>query len=48
MEEIIKSLQEWAGNSHAYLSESTEYARGYKAGITQAKEIVLSILKNQK
>lgn len=41
----LENLREWANASHSYLSESTEYARGYKAGISQAKIIVNSFLK---
>ena len=40
----MKYIEGWASDSHAYLSESTEYARGYKNGITTAKDIVKQII----
>lgn len=44
--EAIEKILEWANASHAYLSNLEGYPRGYRDGITQAKEIVLSILSN--
>lgn len=43
-EEAIKELSDWANASHAYLSNREGYPRGYKNGISQAKNIVLEIL----
>lgn len=43
-EEAIKEISEWANASHAYLCNREGYPRGYKAGISQAKIIVLDIL----
>lgn len=43
-QEIINEISEWANSSHAYLSSCHDYARGYKDGITQAKNIILEIL----
>ena len=43
-EAAVKEIAIYAESSHAYLSESTEYARGYKEGIAMAKEILESIL----
>lgn len=40
---IIK-LREWVTSSHSYLSERSEYAKGYKQGMTVAKNIVIDIL----
>lgn len=41
----IESIQEWLSHSTAYLSTRTEYARGYKSGIEQAKLIIADILR---
>lgn len=43
-EEIIKKLQEWADDYPNWLSDRTDYARGYKAGVAQAKQAVNSII----
>ena len=43
-EAAVKKIVEYVESSHAYLSESTEYARGYKDGIEMAKEILEGIL----
>jgi len=43
-EEALKEIMEWANSSHAYLSTRTDYGRGYKAGISRAKEIIYEIL----
>lgn len=45
-EEKIKKIVAWVNRSHAYLSERTDYARGYKAGIAQAKLIIEDILSD--
>lgn len=45
-EEVLQEIKEWANSSHSYLSENCQYARGYKAGIAQAKRIVLDMLGN--
>lgn len=42
--EILQEIIEWLGNSTSYLSTRTDYARGYKSGIEQAKMIVGSII----
>lgn len=42
--EILKEIIEWLGNDTSYLSTRTDYARGYKDGIEQAKVIVGSII----
>lgn len=42
--EMLKRIEEWAMSGHAYLSTASDYARGYKDGITRAKEIVLEIM----
>lgn len=42
--EILQEIIEWLGNSTSYLSTRTDYARGYKNGIEQAKMIVESII----
>lgn len=42
--EILQEIIEWLGNDTSYLSTRTDYARGYKDGIEQAKEIVESII----
>lgn len=47
-ENAIKELQEWVDNYPSYLSERTDYARGYKAGIIQAMNIVQGILNRNK
>jgi len=43
-EEALKEIKEWADSSHAFLSTRTDYGRGYKDGITRAKEIILEIM----
>ncbi|MDE6267011.1 MAG: hypothetical protein K2M07_06665 [Muribaculaceae bacterium] len=40
----LEEIRKWANGSHAHLSQSSGYARGYKEGIGQAKEIICSIL----
>lgn len=42
--EILQEIVEWLGNGTGYLSTRTDYARGYKDGIEQAKMIVGSII----
>ena len=37
--DLLTQINEWANSSHAYLSNSTEFAKGYKDGISRAKEI---------
>ena len=44
--EILKQIKEWVESSHAYLSSSNPYSQGYKDGITQAKDIISNIIKN--
>lgn len=43
-EAAVKEVAAYVESSHAYLSESTDYSRGYKEGISMAKEILESIL----
>jgi len=45
-QEIIKAVKNYADTSAAYLSTNTEYARGYKDGISKAKEIIRNIIKD--
>lgn len=45
-EKKLEKIDEWIYSSHAYLSQSSDYARGYKDGITRAKEIVKEITEN--
>ena len=42
--EILQEIIEWLNNGTAYLFTKTDYARGYKDGIEQAKVIVESII----
>ena len=42
--EALKELVNWVGASHAYLSTRTDYARCYREGIEQAKQIVKDII----
>lgn len=42
--EILQEIIEWLGNDTNYLSTRTDYAKGYKDGIEQAKMIVESII----
>ena len=35
--EILQEIIEWLGNDTSYLSTRTDYAKGYKDGIEQAK-----------
>lgn len=44
--EQLKQLREWLDNYPSWLSERTDYARGYKAGILQAMEIVRDIIRD--
>lgn len=41
----LEEIRRWANGSHAHLSQAPGYARGYKDGIGQAKEIVCGILE---
>lgn len=41
----LEEIRQWANGSHAHLSQAPGYARGYKDGIGQAKEIVCNILE---
>ena len=41
----LDEIRRWANGSHAHLSQMPGYARGYKDGIAQAKEIVSGILE---
>ena len=43
-QEILQDIIKWLGNDASYLSTKTDYARGYKDGIEQAKMIVESII----
>jgi hypothetical protein len=40
----LEEIRQWVNGSHAHLSQAPGYARGYKDGIGQAKEIVCGIL----
>lgn len=40
----LEEIRQWANGSHAHLSQAPGYARGYKDGIGQAKEIVSGII----
>lgn len=42
--EILQEIIEWLGNDTSYLSTRTDYTKGYKDGIEQAKWIVESII----
>ena len=42
----ITDIIEWIKCSHAHLSTSTEYAKGYRDGIVMAKEIIKVIIKD--
>lgn len=44
-EKIVREIKEWAESSHSYLSQSKPYSKGYKDGISVAKEIVLNIIQ---
>lgn len=41
----LEEIRQWANGSHAHLSQAPGYARGYKDGIGQAKEIICNILE---
>lgn len=43
-EQKMMKIEAWANSSHSYLSESCQYARGYKAGLAMAKSIVRDML----
>lgn len=43
-QEILQDIIKWLGNDTSYLSTKTDYARGYKDDIEQAKMIVESII----
>jgi len=45
--DILTKIKEWAESSHAYLATSNDYARGYKNGISTAKEIILEIINSE-
>lgn len=41
---LVERLTEWANDYPAYLSNRTDYAKGYKEGIAICKEIIKGIL----
>lgn len=41
----LEEIRKWVNESHAHLSQAPGYARGYKDGIGQAKEIISYILE---
>lgn len=45
--DILYEIRNWVVQSSSYLSESTDYAKGYKAGIIQAKEIVKKMIQTE-
>jgi hypothetical protein len=45
--DILTQIIEWCEQLHSFLSESTDYARGYKDGITRAKQIILEIVNSE-
>lgn len=45
--DILTQIIEWANSSHAYLSNRDGYAKGYKDGISRAKEIILDIINSE-
>lgn len=45
--DILTQIIEWANSIHAYLSNRTEYAKGFKDGISRAKEIILEIINSE-
>lgn len=45
-EKIISELKEYVDSDMSYLSEKTEYARGFKNGIKVAKNIIDGIINN--
>ena len=40
----FEEIRQWANGSHAHISKAPGYARCYKDGIGQAKEIICNIL----
>lgn len=44
--QILNEIKEWVERSHDYLSSSKPYSQGYKDGISQAKDIISNIIKN--
>ncbi len=47
LQQIITELNDTAKESAAYLSQSTDYARGYKDGIYRMKEIMETQIENK-
>lgn len=45
-EKIFSELKEYVDSDMSYLSESTEYARGFKNGIRVARDIIDGIINN--
>lgn len=45
---IVEAIEEYLNSSIAYLSISSDYARGYKEGIWVAREIIRDIIENNK
>lgn len=43
--ESMSQILEWLDGSTAYLSTGADYAKGYKAGIEQAKEIIREFVR---
>jgi hypothetical protein len=42
--ELLKEIADWTEQSISYLSTRTDWARGYRDGIFQAKDIVRNII----
>lgn len=45
-EKIISELKEYINSDMSYLSERTEYARGFKNGVRVVRTIIDSIIYN--
>lgn len=45
-EKIFSELKEYVDSDMSYLSEKTEYARGYKDGVRVVKDIIDGIINN--
>lgn len=45
-EKIFSELKEYVDSDMSYLSESTEYARGFKNGVRTVRDIIDGIINN--
>lgn len=43
--DAFEAILDWTRESHSYLSDAKDYAKGYKDGIAQAKEVISELVR---